>query len=145
MKGNKLILAIILAFLSINLSLRAEDIYYDQRYLLVQSGDSIDVFPIDSETRFDILDSEELVLTRETGQNVIDLKGLEGFGIVTRQEILTSVENVFNQPESQWHIRDLNGLTVRSAQEGPIDFSGLEKGKIYIITIGSETYKYMPL
>ena len=116
------------------------------RYILVQRDESSSLYPITNNSTFTVLPEEIFVISEPGKEDVtIDLKEISAFGITTRMKGSNGISDAENSLSQPWRITMLNGTVIRSSESGSPDVSGLEKGQIYIITIGGESYKYMAL
>lgn len=119
-----------------------------ERFVLVQKNDVTSLYPVTDNADFSVSADEKFIISDAgSDDTVIDLKEVTGFGITTRisasdHDIIDDITDADNKP---WSISSMNGMLLRSSRSGTPDLSGLEKGQIYILKIGSATYKYVSL
>ena len=119
-----------------------------ERFILVQRNDIANLFPVSDNATFSVSADEEFFISDTDAEDaVIDLKGVTGFGIITRvsdsnHDIIDDMSGTGDKP---WSISSINGVLIKSSQSGSPDLSGLVRGQVYLLKIGSATYKYVSL
>lgn len=126
----------------------AQNTLEKQRFILVQRNEQVSLYPISNNSKFSISPDEEFVISSPDSddETIIDLKDVTGFGVTTR--ISDSYHDLINDisvENGAWSITSINGVVIQTSDSGSPDLSGLEKGQVYIIRIGSETFKYVSL
>lgn len=126
----------------------AQNIEQKDRFILVQTtDDKLVTYPVTDGTTFRTTHAEEFVIeTPGAEASTIDLKTVKAFGVTSRLRGPSSGADsmVFDQALN-WSVVTLDGITVRSGKGTKPDLSGLQKGKVYIIRSGAETFKYVVL
>ena len=119
-----------------------------KRFILIQRNDLVSLYPVTDNSHFSVSANEEFIISdADSEDTVIDLKGVSGFGITKRisdsnHDIIDDLTDANNKP---WSISSINGVLIKTSPCGTPDLSDLVKGQVYILRIGSETYKYVSL
>lgn len=119
-----------------------------ERFVLVQKNDVTSLYPVTDNADFSVSADEKFIISDAgSDDTVIDLKEVTGFGITTRISASDHdiIDDITDADNKQWSISSIRGVLLRSSRSGTPDLSDLEKGQIYILKIGSATYKYVSL
>lgn len=145
--------AIIFCFLIGAVYAVADEQLVPTRFILIQTQSGSDLYELKDGSEISVLPNEELLLLSPEGDEEarIDLTRATGFGVVTREvpassdDVTTGAVIAVSSSANSWLITTLDGIVVSKSESAMPDISGLEKGRIYIITNGNQSFKYLAL
>lgn len=112
-------------------------------HLIIQygSGDT-SIFPITEELSFDVVDQALTLPGSE--ESIVDINEVHSLGIAYML-VTEKVDPLIEQTDEAWSIYRLDGTLVKSGRNKLPDINALRAGEVYIINLGNNLFKFIPL